>query len=304
MKINRIIRKIPKHHLDEFLKEQTALIKRRTQLAASLFIITFFSGSLINSLALKEGFSRQLILTWIFTACVSSVMFVLSGKASTIRQAKAGAALLIVMCVAVLARHYIAISEPPFNAGMTFIFAFLGFSLMFPWSPEGVLGVLLLHLGAYSVYLFNIQTYIHKNMTFTRELPDYLQGFIVMSLSFLFCYVVTKSERKRETENFVLLKEIEEKNAQAQKELELATRVHSRLIPHSTSTNLADIAVTYVPMYYIGGDYAKFYLVDKNRLIFIICDVTGHGVSAALLVNALNVEFERLAKEGRSPGDL
>ena len=36
----------------------------------------------------------------------------------------------------------------------------------------------------------------------------------------------------------------------------------------------------------------------------MICDVTGHGVSAALLVNVINTEFERLAKEGKSPGDL
>ncbi len=89
-----------------------------------------------------------------------------------------------------------------------------------------------------------------------------------------------------------------------QKELELATRVHSRLIPHSASTRLADIAVTYVPMYYMGGDYARFHFVDKNKLIFIICDVTGHGVSAALLVNAFNTEFERLAKDGKPPGAL
>ena len=38
--------------------------------------------------------------------------------------------------------------------------------------------------------------------------------------------------------------------------------------------------------------------------MFIICDVTGHGVSAALLVNRLHIEFERLVKKDREPGEL
>jgi sigma-B regulation protein RsbU (phosphoserine phosphatase) len=57
-------------------------------------------------------------------------------------------------------------------------------------------------------------------------------------------------------------------------------------------------------MYYIGGDYAKFQFVDNDRLIFVIADVTGHGVSAALMVNRLHTEVELLIREGRSPGAL
>ena len=53
-----------------------------------------------------------------------------------------------------------------------------------------------------------------------------------------------------------------------------------------------------------GGDYARFQFINKNKLIFIICGVTGRGVSAALLVNAFNTEFERLAREGKTPGVL
>jgi len=123
-------------------------------------------------------------------------------------------------------------------------------------------------------------------------------------IAFWVCYIVTSRERKRELENFIILKEVEKKNEQMHKELELATHVHNRLVPHSVSTDRADIAVTYRPMYYIGGDYAKFHFIDKDRLLFIICDVTGHGVSAALLVNAFNSEFERLVRTGKEPGTL
>jgi len=253
---------------------------------------------------LKEPIGRELIFTWIFTAALSIITFGLSGKITNINRAKFSAISFIVICIAMICWYYIIVNEPPFNAGMTCIFAFLAFSLMFPWHPNEITGLLFLHLSGYAIFVLNTQTYFYKNNIFTRELPDYLHTIIVMILSFFFCYIVAKRERERETENYILLKEIEDKNKQMHKELELATRVHSRLIPHSASTRLADIAVTYVPMYYMGGDYAKFHFMDKNKLIFIICDITGHGVSAALLVNALNTEFERLTKQGKTPGDL
>jgi serine phosphatase RsbU (regulator of sigma subunit) len=302
--MKKAMKQIPKHYVDEFLKQQAALIKSRTQLATLLFIFSFFAGSIISSFALHKGFSRQLVLTWILTMCVSSLMFIVSRKVSRIQAAKVSAVTFMVMCLGVLARYYIMGHDAPFNVGMVYIFAFLGFSLMFPWSPNEVAGVFILHCGAYAIYLLHTRTYLYKGTTVIRELPDYLQGYIIMLMSFFLCHIVSKRERMREVENYILLKEVEEKNKQMQHELELATRVHSRLIPHSVSTRLADIAVTYVPMYYMGGDYAKFLFLDKNKLIFIICDVTGHGVSAALLVNAFNTEFERLAKEGKAPGAL
>ncbi|MDD5627447.1 MAG: hypothetical protein PHU21_00165 [Elusimicrobia bacterium] len=48
------------------------------------------------------------------------------------------------------------------------------------------------------------------------------------------------------------------------KELELATKIHKTLIPRSLETKLADIAVLYRPMSYMGGDYAKFDFIDEE----------------------------------------
>lgn len=67
---------------------------------------------------------------------------------------------------------------------------------------------------------------------------------------------------------------------------------------------LADIAVTYLPTSYMGSDYARFHAVDDDKLLLIICDVTGHGVSAALMVNSLHAELDSLMKKGPDPGDL
>ncbi|UCH12061.1 MAG: SpoIIE family protein phosphatase [Candidatus Omnitrophota bacterium] len=301
---HRLYKKIPPVYLDEFLKQQTALIKGRVRLAALLFVASFFIGSLVNTFLLGKEFTPPITAVWLLSACVCIITFALSGKLSTIRRAWFSAALFMLTVLAVMSIYYIVQNDPPFDVAMGYIFMFLGFSLVFPWSPNGIIAVMLSHCGGYTIYLLNTQTFIYKNNTVLMEPPDYLHGFIIIFLAFIVFYVVSKRDRKRKIENFVLFKEIEEKNKQMQRELELATSVHSRLIPHSTSTPLADIAVTYLPMYYMGGDYAKFHFIDKNKLIFIICDVTGHGVSAALIVNAFNTEFEQLAKEGIEPGRL
>lgn len=302
--MNRNYSKIPKNYLNEFLFQQTKLFKGRVQLAAILFVVTFSVGSAITIIALGEQCGLQLKIAWIFTVFVSSVMFFLSKKVSTFFMSKLSAVAFLVLCLSVIDSYFITIKEVPLNVGMSYIFAFIGFSLMFPWSPSEVIGVMILHFVGYTVFLLNTQMYIYKDTLFNLEVPDYIQSFVTMFVSAIFCYVIAKREREKEITNFILIKEIEDKNKQMQDELKLATRVHNRLIPRSVSTNLADIAVTYLPMSYIGGDYAKFHLIDDDKIIFIISDVTGHGVSAALLVNALNVEFERLAKEKKTPGVL
>jgi len=302
--MKQAIDKIPKRHLDEFLKLKTDLIKSRTQLAAVLFVFTFTLGSLISYVSLGIPIDKMLIGTWTVIICVSGMIFALSRRVHTIQSAKFTVVLFMIMCLGVLTIYYVNIGTTPFNVGMVWIFAFIGFSLMFPWAPNTIIGVLLVHIWSYTVVLMHRSTYVYRGIELRLDLPDYLQAFIMMLLSFILCFIVSKRERIREVENFILLKDVEEKNQQMQRELELATRIHSRLIPHSSSTKLADIAVTYIPLYYMSGDYAKFFFLDKNKLIFIICDVTGHGVSAALLVNAINAEFERLAKEGKTPGNL
>jgi sigma-B regulation protein RsbU (phosphoserine phosphatase) len=70
------------------------------------------------------------------------------------------------------------------------------------------------------------------------------------------------------------------------------------------STEQVDVAVTYLPMQTVGGDYAKFHFGDDRSLLFMICDVTGHGVPAALLVNRLHSEIERMVRAVRNPGRL
>jgi len=302
--MDKTVRKIPKLHLNEFLKQQTDLIKSRLQLAAFLLMFCIAIADMISVVALGEKIDVTMRQTWMFSILLCAATYFLSRKIRVFQAAKISAMLFMIAVLAVMTKDSIGYQMPPFDVGIMFVFMFFAFSLIFPWSASEVIIISLSHFAAYITFLFEVPEYDFKGTLIAQSLQDYLGGLTILFLASIVCYAVIRRERSRDVENFILFKEIEEKNKQMQNELKLATRVHSRLIPHSTRTRLADIAVTYVPMSYMGGDYAKFYFIDKNKLIFFICDVTGHGVSAALLVNAINTEFERLAKEGKTPGGL
>ena len=97
---------------------------------------------------------------------------------------------------------------------------------------------------------------------------------------------------------------IKKQEKRAEMELALTARVHSTLIPPNFENDRISIAINYLPVSGVGGDYTNYKILSDGNIIFTICDVTGHGVPAALLVNRLDSEFERLAKVKTKPGHL
>lgn len=76
-----------------------------------------------------------------------------------------------------------------------------------------------------------------------------------------------------------------------QHELELARRIQQSIIPVMTpKIKGLSIAAWYKPMESIGGDFYDFRQSEDN-LGFIMADVSGHGVPAALIVSTLKTAF-------------
>jgi sigma-B regulation protein RsbU (phosphoserine phosphatase) len=48
------------------------------------------------------------------------------------------------------------------------------------------------------------------------------------------------------------------------------------------------VDVKYVPVDRVGGDYCHFTLLEGRHLVLTLCDVSGHGVAAALLASRVN----------------
>ena len=94
------------------------------------------------------------------------------------------------------------------------------------------------------------------------------------------------------------------------RELVDARRIHESLFPCPITDGPITMGFAYEPMRQIGGDYlfAKHTLgpAGNPRLNIVILDVTGHGIPAALTVNRLHGELERIFAEqpNTNPGEL
>lgn len=70
-----------------------------------------------------------------------------------------------------------------------------------------------------------------------------------------------------------------------QREMELASEVQNMLIPVKLHRDTAvEIGAKYLPHQNIGGDYYDFMRLNDHELIWCIADVSGKGISAALLM--------------------
>ncbi len=83
--------------------------------------------------------------------------------------------------------------------------------------------------------------------------------------------------------------ELEEMNNVLAMQLEMAQRLQLSLIPE-LNTKFGQITVRskYLPAMYIGGDFYDVINLNENCLCVILGDVSGHGISAALLTAMLN----------------
>jgi sigma-B regulation protein RsbU (phosphoserine phosphatase) len=298
------LKKVPRKYEDEFLKKQAEFIRTRVRLLCGLVIGIYFSLSLASFILLPKQVELQEFYVWGSFVLGGILVLSLNRRAKTITESKRNAYLFTVLSLLILIRVNILNPGQISIASLIYLFVLFLVSFTIPWSPLETIPITFIHVGAYSYLYFYVQHAMPLQVRAEFSWPAYLTGLMFFFTAFVLVLIIREKETEREIENFVLLKDLEAKNIQMENELELATKVHQTLVPKSIETDVVDIAVMYLPISYIGGDYARFHFVNKDRLIFIICDVTGHGVSAALLVNRLHSEFERLAEEGREPGIL
>lgn len=81
-----------------------------------------------------------------------------------------------------------------------------------------------------------------------------------------------------------------------QRDMELASQVQNMLVPHHLpKTDFLEVAAMYLPNQNIGGDYFDFIRISKHEFLWCIADVSGKGVSAALLMANLQASLRAWA---------
>lgn len=102
-----------------------------------------------------------------------------------------------------------------------------------------------------------------RNMTFVQTLTN----IVVMAI-----------ENKRMAKEQI-------KQERLKKELEVASEMQKLLFPSELPSNKRmDVSAKYIPRHDIGGDYYDFIPIGDDKYIICIADVSGKGISAAMLM--------------------
>ncbi len=80
-----------------------------------------------------------------------------------------------------------------------------------------------------------------------------------------------------------LLDKTQEQNLILKKDVEMARKLQSSLLPGPISDPRADLSLIYMPCEALGGDFVDVFYIDSSHIGIYIADVSGHGVQASLL---------------------
>jgi sigma-B regulation protein RsbU (phosphoserine phosphatase) len=88
-------------------------------------------------------------------------------------------------------------------------------------------------------------------------------------------------------------------------ELAVARRLQLSILPTATP-ELSDVrvAAAYEPMTAVAGDFYEFLPIDGHRAGFLVADVSGHGVPAALIASMIKVAVHSVGAAAADPAEL
>jgi sigma-B regulation protein RsbU (phosphoserine phosphatase) len=113
------------------------------------------------------------------------------------------------------------------------------------------------------------------------------------------------SEQKRAQEELRSAnRQLEERHRELQQDLLLAARVQQSLLPKSLVWGGMRVESYYHPARTIGGDFGLVSPLDEQHLDLLVCDVSGHGISSALVANRIYSETITQLHNGAPLGDM
>ena len=114
--------------------------------------------------------------------------------------------------------------------------------------------------------------------------------------------VGTLSETERQR------RQLREQAARMAGEVDAARRIQMGLLPDPHAALGHDprygIAALLEPARTVGGDFYDFFMIDERRLFFVVADVSGKGLPAALFMAAVKSNLKSAALRGGSVGEI
>jgi sigma-B regulation protein RsbU (phosphoserine phosphatase) len=98
--------------------------------------------------------------------------------------------------------------------------------------------------------------------------------------------------------------QLEERQREMEDDLSLAERVQQSLAPKSVVWGDLRVEAFYRPVRSIGGDFGLVRPLDEEHLNVVVCDVSGHGISSALIANRIYSETITHLNNSAPLGDI
>jgi sigma-B regulation protein RsbU (phosphoserine phosphatase) len=85
-------------------------------------------------------------------------------------------------------------------------------------------------------------------------------------------------------------------------ELAIAHEIQASILPNSLpDLRSVRVSAAYHPMTAVAGDFYEFIRVDQDRVGFLVADVSGHGVPAALIASMIKVAIQSVQPCAEDP---
>src|SRR5207245_10888015 len=97
---------------------------------------------------------------------------------------------------------------------------------------------------------------------------------------------------------------LEKHQKEIEEDLVLAARVQQSLAPKCMVWRGIRVETFYQPVRTIGGDFGLVTPLDEDHLNLLVCDVSGHGISTALIANRLYSETIALFNKSAPLGQM
>ena len=123
--------------------------------------------------------------------------------------------------------------------------------------------------------------------------------------------VLAESFAKQSARTMLYIEQIKSVTAEKERifaELNMARRIQAsqlpRLFPPFPNRKEFTLYASMTPAREVGGDFYDFFMIDNDHIAFVIADVSGKGVPAALMMMVARVLIKSSLQNGKSPEEV
>ena len=123
--------------------------------------------------------------------------------------------------------------------------------------------------------------------------------------------VLAESFAKQSARTMLYIEQIKSVTAEKERivaELNMASRIQAsqlpRLFPPFPNRKEFTLYASMTPAKEVGGDFYDFFMIDSDHIAFVMADVSGKGVPAALMMMVARVLIKSSLQNGKSPEEV